>query len=156
MKYRSGFVSNSSSSSFIVIGTGSGSAAYDELKTCVSGDTFYGQPKRGITEFGWQEETYTDVWSRLNFCWIQILSDVKHLEKEKREWMLKEVLKEELGVKNVYHGFSWDEFGLKDAYIDHASASREGENVEMFASKEALIKFIFCEDSKIVNDNDNH
>ena len=144
MKVRNGFVSNSSSSSFVVINTSTAAEYHDEVNTV---DT--SQPLKvpetfgGETEFGWQIEKYYDIGSKINFAYLQaqFLGDY-HID------MVKEVLIEELNVPDV-------EFNV-DGYIDHQSSVLEGSNREIFESELMLKEFIFIKGSYIQNDNDNH
>ena len=89
MKIRQGFVSNSSSSSFIVISKGK----------CIH-PSWYGQDlvifgDCGNSQFGWEFERWNDIESKINFCYIQA-RDVK-----REDWieMLEKVLKRECSIK---------------------------------------------------------
>lgn len=149
-KVRNGFVSNSSSSSFIVIGDGS----KREIPKIDSNTLNVPNDFEGELEFGWGPDTLTDIGSRINFCWVQAQHKVKWL------LMLEEALKETLDVNEIVWNLttgSWDEDESKVwTYIDHQSNAYEGENIEMFASKEELINFIFDSESYIKLDNDNY
>lgn len=136
MKRRTGFVSNSSSSSFIVIGDG-------EIITPETRDKTLKVPEDlgGETEFGWGPATHTDIGSRINFSYLQTEYDGKNQE------MLENVIKEHLNVDTI----EWS----VDGYIDHQSSAHEGENLEMFESEDILKKFLFASDSLIEEDNDN-
>ena len=139
MKIRNGFVSNSSSSSFVVIG--SGPENYSSLIADVlDGEIVLG--RNGDSEFGWGPETITDVFSRINFAYLQA--------KHKDEWheMLEDVIKKSVGCTSIV----WE----VDGYIDHQSSASEGENTEIFESKDVLSRFLFCGDSLIELDHDNH
>lgn len=136
MKIRSGFVSNSSSSSFIVIGYGD----EESLNSC--SDVLKLGPL-GETEFGWGPKTITDMHSRINFAKIQAEGNLKW------EDMLESVIKKNAKCKSI----EWD---LGEwYYIDHQSAACEDANIEMFDSEDDLRRFLFCEDSRIELDNDN-
>ena len=139
MKKRIGFVSNSSSSSFIVIGTGK-DESYIVKQAAAEGYIIFGS--QGETEFGWGPAVITDVFSRINFARIQA--------ENKPEWqeMLDDVIRQETDCDAI----CWE----VDGYIDHQSAAHEGENIEMFDSKDMLRRFLFCSDSFIQLDNDNH
>lgn len=140
MKTRIGFVSNSSSSSFVVIGT-EGDCS-DLLKPCIKqGSISLGT--EGKTEFGWGPETLTDIFSRINFARIQSEYNI--------EWakMLDKVIMDNTGCDYIF----WNLGGMfEGSYIDHSSSAREGENTEIFDSEEDLRRFLFCIDSKIVLD----
>lgn len=143
MKVRKGFVSNSSSSSFIVINAENGHE-YPKMEGSVLGTI-------GETEFGWGEYVLDDVWSRINFAWVQ----AGYLGKME---MLESVIKRCLNMNEIEWALSkeYDEPGKIWAYIDHQSSAAEGENTEMFDSEQMLEDFLFGVGSSIHLDNDNH
>lgn len=136
-KFRSGWVSNSSSSSFIVIGSA------PIIIPEVTGDKLHVPAEfEGETDFGWGPAKHKDLGSRINFSYLQAEDHAPYLD------MLEEVLKESFDIQII----SWKVHG----YIDHASSAREGMNIEMFESKETLKQFLFAPDSIIHEDNDNY
>lgn len=159
MKARLGFVSNSSSSSFIVISDNSDTKPFNPhhfvWEEYSDNNLVIGAV--GETEFGWQHEVYNDVNDKINFAWIQ----AKYMEdtgnSEPME-MLIHVLKEYTGsneVKSVMTFNYDDEKGKKWAYIDHQSAASEDMNTEMFEDEDKLRAFLFNPRSYIQNGNDN-
>jgi len=163
MKIRQGFVSNSSSSSFLVVDASKG---YTKLNC---NDTLIVDSSLGYTEFGWGPETITDIGSRIIFAYLQTQyghEDTEPLLEQAllvtkgyvNEWlfMLEEVIKE-TGIKNIEWNVSSndDEEGKDWAYIDHASCASEKSNIEIFQNKQILRDFIFGKDSKIELRNDN-
>ena len=164
MRVRSGFVSNSSSSSFIVIGKRP-HVIPDHTSILVVPDDFGGQ-----LEFGWDEEDFFDFGSKLNFTYLQTqyLHELEDdlLLKQALEVtqghsnvhlkMLEDVLIEKMGVKEIVWNFTTSDFGeVEEGFIDHQSAATEGSNIEMFESIEVLANFLFASDSKIHTCNDN-
>ena len=155
MKIRNGFVSNSSSSSFIVIGNESLTIPKFNGNELNIPEDFGGE-----TEFGWGIETLSDFGSKLNFTYIQTTY------KDGEEPLLNKALEAAEGHSNIWRslleGVLKDKFGVDkinwdiDGYIDHQSAAGEGENTEMFDSVHNMEQFLFAEDSCINLDNDNH
>jgi hypothetical protein len=149
MKIRTGFVSNSSSSSFVVI---SKKGAYIKPKW---GKNLIVDHNFGGTEFGWGPGKVSDIGSKIIFCYLQ----AQYVEKEDWIEMLEEVIKENTKVSSI----EWKTTIISTAddnpncgYIDHGSNSEEDKNTEIFSSKKALRDFIFNDASFIILDNDNH
>lgn len=165
MKIRTGFVSNSSSSSFLVIGA-SGNYDHEFYKSRIGkGIEFNGESS--TVEFGWGPETIYDVESRINFAYLQTLANtdptsvifINSLDGEKT-WLdlLEKVIKNYTGATDIIWGIT-DNSDVKDktfGQIDHQSSAYEGENTQIFESEEVLKRFLFDVESKIELDNDNH
>lgn len=175
-KLRKGFVSNSSSSSYIVMANEFPSD--DEINKCkdqiaqemedsYDTDDRLILPNRDIgeTEFGWQETVYDTFGDRLNFCAQQIV-DLKHYAKEGYEIIdysgslphgtayqkYLDMLKD---VCNTYLGVEIQVVEQEFCYIDHQSSAVEGCNMDMFKDNDSLVRFIFNSKSHIVGGNDN-
>lgn len=189
MKLRTDYVSNSSSSSFIIIAN-AGTDKTDEIKSNFqpySDDwTSYPIPNtKGKHEFGWEWEDTSSFEGKLNFVGLQLLYlFMEKMSNRKREYkrpytgkdfdrlydMLKHVCKERFGfnvklnpdVIETNIGFSEDRGGYygyttlaTGYYIDHQSASSEGECMEMFESEDTLYDFLRFDESYIRGGNDN-
>lgn len=152
MKIRQGFVSNSSSSSFIVIGNKQIKIPDIKSKVLNIPEDFGGK-----YQFGWERETSSDIGSRINFAYIQAVYLDRLSKKPSYVKMLENLLKESFGVLEVSWHLEIDKFDESsyEAYIDHQSSATEGQNVEMFKSVNKLRKFIFAPDSLIQTGNDN-
>ncbi len=145
MKIREGFVSNSSSTSFVIIDASSG---HKKLK----GPLVFGD--KGVREFGWGPQTLIGMHSRINFAYIQTYESPERLK------MLEDVIHEHSGLTEpiVWHialDYEHSNNGERWGYIDHQSAACEGKNLEMFESKKVLKDFLFGVHSQIILDNDN-
>lgn len=182
MKIRNDYVSNSSSSSFIVINN----TNLEDIKG------IYGPLYRyetinlpnynlGNTEFGWEFEMYSDFGDKLNFCAL-LISDMSYYfympEQEKQEYlntsynrryvefsmehyekyrdMLIDVCKSEFGLDvNILTHSEIDKAGMF-AYIDHQSSIFDDpDNGRMFEDEYSLINFLSSSDSYIKTGNDN-
>jgi len=158
MKTRSGFVSNSSSSSFIVIATELNDSMIQSLRKAYGNRSHLEiSSDLGCHEFGWENTKYTSFWDKVMFAFIQ----ADYMRKEHPNWLfrLEKALKDTLKVKNLIWGISTDweraDKGKVQAYIDHQSASIEGENIEIFESDETMMRFLFSTGSYIQGGNDN-
>jgi hypothetical protein len=107
----------------------------------------------GEKQFGWQVEYYRDVYSKINFAYLQT-----YYAKNK-EWrkMLKKVIMDHTGAYGVRFNVDPEDYNSENyGYIDHGSNATEDENTEMFENENTLNKFLFNPKSYICNDNDNH
>ena len=152
-KIRKGFVSNSSSSSFVVIGS-NGLEAINWSGEIVD----LGSKTGGETEFGWGPDDYHDMYSRINFVYLQ----TTYVGKEKgKKWLdlIEQAIKEHTnaaGVRWVWTVTRYGDYEENEGYIDHQSCAGEGKNTEMFEDVVAMKAFLFDTGSYIHTDNDNH
>jgi len=155
MKIRNGFVSNSSSSSYVVINK-SNLNDIIKFKYLAKQDVVVIPLKNGEKEFGWEVIRYTGE-SKINFAYLQAMYA------NRPEWanMITKLLKENLDIERIsvtiacWNG-DYNYVKVPDSgYIDHQSCATEGANIEIFNSEEDLKYFLFCDESYIQGGNDN-
>ena len=133
MKSRNGFVSNSSSTSFVVIGSGE---RLEQMTSQIILDDCF--------EFGWSHDTTKYVSGRIAFAWMQAVYQ------ENETWIswIKEIVKEVTGYELICN----IDVNNGNSYIDHQSI---GENNDIFYTKESLKAFMFDTESYVEMGNDN-
>ena len=157
MKIRSGFVSNSSSSSFIVLSESKKDTwNFDEVEL-IHGTYEIG--RKGNKTFGWEFETYHDINSKVNFAALQAMYlDETYSDKPYMKMLEKVLIKCIPGCRLVSNLLDFNykpPTGKIWGYIDHQSSAVEGMNTEMFDNPEVLTTFIFSPSSYIETGNDN-
>jgi len=150
MKIKLSFVSNSSSTSFIVI-------KKDNLKTwlpCLENNVLVVDSSFGTTEFGWGPAVIDDIESKIIFSYLQTL----YSENNEHKQLLDNLLKDYGNIDRIIWKIKNDHNSDYDyphvGYIDHES--QYPNNSQMFLNKEALRDFIFGKNSYIYLDNDNY
>jgi hypothetical protein len=151
MKIRSGFVSNSSSSSFLIINNQGDKITNADKEMQFLRDEAYRKGclvfpnPRGRLEFGWEWEKSHDIISKINFLTILFYKS----EKDEQSTKLKKILEEYFKCEIEY---DYDIMNNNSAYIDHQSIEMIG--YELFFEEDIEI-FIFMKKSYLVTGNDN-
>lgn len=155
MKIRNGFVSNSSSSSFIVISLDGGYSKELNWEALLeySGGPMVVNYSFGKTDFGWGPEKISDTPSKIIFSYLR----AQYADRNSWIEMLEKVIKEHTKCSEIKWVVGIDEYEdhVDFAYIDHQSVEGEA-NTEMFNDEYTLSRFLFCPQSCIQLDNDNH
>lgn len=161
MKVRSGFVSNSSSSSFVVIGQRQdGMMNKNRVRVALGleddDSLLVIDENSGECEFGWNPDIHSFAGDRVIFAYLQ----TRYAKSDEWYNLLEDVIKECAGVTEIQWRFrkyeDFDSDCFIHAYIDHQSNATEGMNTEIFDSRDALTRFLFNDDSYIQTDNDNY
>lgn len=174
MKIRKGFVSNSSSSSFIVNVKTEGADRWDideYLEYC--GDKAYEITlpiKAGTYEFGWEVKRWYDVVSKINYAVIQAFHssksyDNRHMIEKALDKRIKEVKGEDydIYVNWDYNAVMYDS-GVSWAEIDHQSLWYEFDEDgcygtppvhDIFENVDNMKNYLFNSHAYIQGGNDN-
>lgn len=146
MKLRTDFVTNSSSSSFIVVKMSDfknyKNKFIRESKKYVIGES-------GELSFGWGIEKHTDFDTKVN--WLALIAHYNDLSTE----FLEAAIKELTGCSSIITDAFYKAIDDGDAYIDHQS-SDDPESIFVLKNYDILIKFLGNDESYVWVDNDNH
>jgi hypothetical protein len=158
MKVRNGFVSNSSSSSFVVINNKDYKYNDKLMNYTAKKDDFIIPDDLNDynSQFGWEYQMYNRFEDKLCWAILQaqysediIESSEECSEKYKNHFLIFKVLKQHFGYKKIIVKLNREE----NDYIDHASVGDQ--NNEIFKDINFLENFLFNSYSYISNGNDN-
>lgn len=183
MKIRSGFVSNSSSSSFIVFANPTEAVRYTTIEPTY-GTTLQLGHQIGNISFGWGPEKIHNTGSKINFAYLQVKYMYRITDEEynnPNKWIggyLRDEFQKftnvtprkfaceclEMLENCIKHNnpeiLNIDTMEIfdsdSDCYIDHQSAANECKNIEIFKDEETLYNFLFNPKTYIQLDNDNN
>lgn len=175
MKSRLGYISNSSSSSFVMVPESAVKAMHERtgpldesplkemfLKALERDDAMYdgkwtGLIDGGVREFGWDVESYHDEETKWNWLVLQAYygGDEWH---EHRTSEYRERLESYLYDLGFDVSIDWDGISRLesdcDAYIDHQSIDSD-ETFDM-VDRVGISEFLLSQDCFVHTDNDNH
>ena len=174
MKIRNDFVTNSSSSSFIISfdeNTVSDKLLEEDIKKLKKyiedkNIDVIEACKQGETEFGWGWEIFTSFMDKVNYLSIQISNCIGDDEDDAKDdygtevtrdtkkvkKLLEEILMEELGVRLDYGFLATETF---NCYVDHQSSFYENGVDKCLLDKKSLKRFLFSRNMYIIQGNDN-
>lgn len=138
------------SSSCHTISVAEGVQTYDGVYVNDLTNTVVIQPM----EFGWNQDTFNDVDSKLSYAWIYI-NDWAGNRKDQFMEMFRKVVLEHSGAQEICAVKSnYDKYSPY-GHIDHKSVE-DGQLDFIFESEETLKNFLFSPESYIETDNDNN
>ena len=165
MKFRTGFVSNSSSSSFIVNSYKWDDSTEQNIKAFKAIYDRYIDEYGAFryipsTEFGWGLSKHNDIHSKFDWCCLMLWyheHDATIFNKYYEVFfnVMKEIFPymERFIYNDVYKPEDDEEYYDPTGYIDHQSVHEE--NCSMFESEGDLKRFLFNDDAVIYVQNDN-
>lgn len=172
MKIRQGFVSNSSSSSFILIDHAFSVSDekykrdFENFRSWLSEHVYWSSERQAFffryvpdSEFGWEQTLYNEWWEKFDFMLLQVKLTGRSDEEygKHHETLLAWFQQFDPSIKYIIipEEYTDDDSGVEYhiGYIDHQSVGDE--NLSMLESVDTINKFIFSEKSYILNGNDN-
>lgn len=172
MKIRQGFVSNSSSSSFILIDHAFSVSDekykrdFENFRSWLDEHVYWSNERQAFffryvpdSEFGWEQTLYNDWWEKFDFMLLQVKLTGRSDEEygKHHETLLAWFQQFDPSIKHIIipEEYTDEDSGIEYhiGYIDHQSVGDE--NLSMLESVDTINKFIFSEKSYILNGNDN-
>lgn len=100
-------------------------------------------------EFGWGYESYDDAYTKANYLAVDAFNNEELMER------LKRIIIEYTGATDVIIDFTTEDWSARNhSYIDHQSTGT-GNDV-LRGTDDEIKQFLFCRQSELIIDNDNH